>query len=541
MPRAVFETYQLLVLGMLGVCSSATQAADPAPQLHCQIDALISARATGPLAAQTSDAEFVRRIYLDLAGRIPALVETQDFLADGSSDKRSALIDRLLASDDHVRRMTQVFHVMLMERLGDHVEWQKFLHESFAANRPWDQIVQNILNPNADDELARGSAFWFTKRLEKYGQNPVDIPGLVRDVGRHFLGIDVQCAQCHDHLFVDDYKQEFYHGLLAFVGHSEIRTDVKFPAVAVKPLEKKAEFLSVFVQQPRSIGPKLPGRPEIEIPSLAKGAEFAQPPDKKTKFPGVPRFNTLELLAKELPSVDNRLFSRNIANRLWWLMMGRGLVDPLDLQHSANPPSHPELLSALADALVEHKFDMRWMLREIALSDAYQRASAAADNVSIRSPPQCYCVALEKPLSSEQIFASLRQALSDGQPLAVKNGDKRWGQWQALFDKAFANPAREPEVGHNPTVKAALFLMHDTTVLEWIKPAADNLTARLLRHDDPALLAGDLYRAILSRRPSEEEQTAVTDYLATRSTERETAVSNLIWSLIASNEFCTNH
>src|SRR5262249_29428042 len=156
------------------------------------------------------------------------------------------------------------------------------------------------LNPTAEDETTRGSAFWYTKRLEKYGQNPVDVPGLVRDVGRHFLGIDVQCAQCHDHLFVDDYKQEFYHGLLAFVGQAEIRTDVRFPAVTVRPLVKKAEFLSVFVQQARSIGPKLPGRPEIDIPVFAKGEEFVQPPDKKTKFPGVPRFNTLAQLANEL-------------------------------------------------------------------------------------------------------------------------------------------------------------------------------------------------------------------------------------------------
>jgi hypothetical protein len=510
-------------------------------ELHCTIDALIDAGAGSPVAPLSFDAEFVRRAYLDLAGRVPSVSETRDFLADGSSNKRSALIDRLLSTDDHVRRMTQAFHVMLMERLGDHPEWQKFLHESFSANRPWDEIVQRILSPTADDEATRGSALWYTKRLEKYGQNPVDIPGLVRDVGRQFLGIDVQCAQCHDHLFVDDYKQEFYHGLLAFVGQAEIRTDVKFPAVAVKPLAKKTEFLSVFVQQPRAIGPKVPGQLEIEIPVLAKGDEFVQPPDKKTKFSGMPRFNTLELLANDLPRADNRLFSRNIANRLWWLMMGRGLVDPLDLHHSANPPSHPELLNALAEALVEHKFDMRWLLREIALSSAYQRSSGSADEASINSPPQTYCVALEKPLSSEQMLFSLRQALSGTEPVSMKSSDKQWTQWQAIYDKAFANPAREPEVGHNPTVKAALFLMHDKTVLEWLKPASENLAARLLRQQEPAALASELYLAVLSRPPSDEEQAAIIDFLSSKSVRRDAAVINLIWSLISSNEFCVNH
>jgi hypothetical protein len=157
----------------------------------------------------------------------------------------------------------------LMDRLGDHQEWQRFLRESVRRNQPWDQLVRDILHPNADDEATRGSAFWFTKRQEKYGQNPVDMPGLVRDVGRHFLGIDVQCAQCDDHLFVDDYKQEYYHSLLAFVGNTTIRQDVKFPAAAQKPLEKTVEFMSVFFQVPLAVGPKLPGDAEIEVPGLA--------------------------------------------------------------------------------------------------------------------------------------------------------------------------------------------------------------------------------------------------------------------------------
>jgi hypothetical protein len=532
-----------LVAAVIALCpaSGAISAADPASQLHQQIDRLIAAQAGGPLAAQASDAGFLRRVYLDLAGRIPAAEEMRVFLADSSADKRTVLIDRLLASDDHVRRMAQAFHVMLMERLGDHAEWQRFLHESFQANRPWDQMAQHILSPNGDDEATRGSALWYTKRLEKYGENPVDIPGLVRDVGRHFLGIDVQCAQCHDHLFVDDYKQEFYHGLFAFVGHAAIRTDIKFPAVAVKPVEKKVEFMSVFVQQPRTVGPKLPGGAETAIPEFAKGEEFAQPPDKKTKFPGVPKFNTLALLAEQLPRADNRLFCRNIANRLWWLMLGRGLVDPLDMHHAGNLPSHPELLDRLAGALAEHQFDMRWLLREIALSQTYQRSSSFGDSAAAEAPPQSYRAALEKPLSSEQMLASLRQALGDGKSLAIGKTDKSWTQWQSLFDKALANPAREPEVGHNPTVKAALFLMHDTTVLAWLKPAEGNLAARLLAHDDPAALAEELYLAVISRSPTDEERAAVGEYLASRTSQREAAVSNLVWSLIASNEFCANH
>ena len=515
---------------------AAAAAGDAAP-LRARIDELIAAKAGGPLAEMSSDGEFLRRVYLDLAGRPPSVGEAKAFLTDKAADKREKLIDKLLASDDHVRRMTQAFHVMLMERLGDHPEWQKFLRESFAANKPWDEMTREMLSPNADNEKARGAALWYSKRLENYGQNPVDIPALVRDVGRQFLGIDVQCAQCHDHLFVDDYKQDFYHGLFAFVGNTTIRTDLGFPAVGLKPLEKKVEFMSVFVQKPQTVGPKLPFGDEVDVPTFAKGEEFEQPPDRKTKNPGVPKFNTLKILGEQLPRPENQLFTKNIANRLWWFMLGRGLVEPLDLAHSDNPPSHPELLDLLASELAAHQFDMRWLLREIALSQTYQRSGVLSEDVL----PKTFRAALEKPLSSEQMLASLRQVLGDGKPLAFDTADKSWTEWQARFDKNLANPAREPEVGHNPTVKAALFLMHDATVLGWLKPDGENLTARLLKETDAGKLADELYVTVYSRPATEEERTAVSEYLSSRSDRREQAVVNLVWSLIASNEFCANH
>jgi hypothetical protein len=536
-PRSLPLIFAVLAL----LADAAPVLSDDGLPIHSRIDQHVESRAGGPLAAVGSDQEFLRRVYLDLAGRVPSAEETRAYLADAAADKRALLIDRLLASDDHVRRLAHVLHVMLMERLGDHEDWQKFLRESVKANKPWDQMTRDMLSPNADDETARGAALWYTKRLENYGQNPVDIPALVRDVGRHFLGIDVQCAQCHDHLFVEEYKQEFYHGLYAFVGHTTIRTDLKFPAVALKPIDKKVEFMSVFVQEPKSVGPKLPGGAEVEVPAFAKGEEFEQPPDRKTNFPGVPKFNTLKLLSEQLPRAENKLFTHNIANRLWWMMMGRGLVHPLDLHHADNPASHPELLELLAAELAAHQFDMRWLLKEIALSQTYQRSSFAADETMAGAPPQSYRVALEKPLSSEQMLASIRQALGDGKPLTIDAADKSWTEWQTRFDKALANPPREPEVEHSPTVKAALFLMHDANVIAWVKPDGENLASRLMKLEDPAALADELYVAVLSRPPAADEKQAVADYLAGKGDQRERSVSNLIWSLLASNEFCANH
>jgi hypothetical protein len=492
-------------------------------------------------APTASDGEFLRRVYLDLAGRIPSAAETRAFLIDADPDKRTKVIDKLLASDEYVRRMSQAFHVMLMERLGDHAQWQKWLRGAFAANKPWDQMVREMVNPDAEDESTRGAALFFAKRLENYGQNPVDIPGLVRDTGRMFLGIDVQCAQCHDHLFVDEYKQEYYHGLFAYVGNLQVVGGKPFPAIAEKPLTKKVDFVSVFVQQPRSVGPKLPGLGETEIPVFAEGEEFEKPPDPKKKEPGVPKFSTLRLLAEQLPADDNHLFKRNIANRLWWLLMGRGLVEPLDLHHVGNPASHPELLTLLAGELAAHRFDMKWLLREMALSRAYQRASAAADDSAVALPPQTYIVALEKPLSAEQLLAAMLQATGDGQPLVLNLEDARTKELAAKFERAFANPAREPEIGFAPSVKAALFVLNDATVLSWLRPAGGNLAERLMHQADMAALADELYVSVLSRLPSDDEKKEVADYLAKRADQREKAVGNLIWSLLSSNEFAINH
>jgi hypothetical protein len=519
------------------LCASAAAQDKP---LHERIDALIDAKAGATLAPAASDGEFLRRVYLDLAGRIPSAAETRAFLADGDAEKRAKIIDKLLASDEYVRRMSQAFHVMLMERLGDHAEWQKWLRGSFAANKPWDQMVRELASPNADDEATRGSALFFSKRLENYGQNPVDIPGLVRDTGRMFLGIDVQCCQCHDHLFVDEYKQEFFHGLFAYVGNLQLVNGKPFPAIAEKPLTKKVDFVSVFVQEPRSVGPKLPGRSETEIPVFAKGEEFEKAPDPKTKEPGVPKFSTLKLLAEQLPA-DNGLFKKNNANRLWWLLIGRGLVEPLDLHHVGNPASHPELLDLLANELAAHQFDMKWLLKEIALSRSYQRASAAADESAATLPPQTYVAALEKPLSAEQLLAAMLQATGDGQPLVLNLDDKSTKELVVKFEKAFANPAREPEVGFAPSVKAALFVLNDVTVLSWLKPAGGNLAERLMKQTDAVAVADELYLSVLNRPPTDEEKKDVADYLAKRTDQREKAVGNLIWSLLASNEFGINH
>ena len=171
------------VVSLLIVATSSVVAGDP---LHQQIDRLIEARHKDASVARiASDSEFLRRVYLDLAGRIPTLQEVNSYQRSEPEHRREKLIERLLQSSDYPRRMQELFHVMLLERRGDHDEWTRFLRRAFEQNKSWDAIARAILHPDPDDEDSRGAAFFMTQRLVKEGaMAPVDVPGLTRDVGR---------------------------------------------------------------------------------------------------------------------------------------------------------------------------------------------------------------------------------------------------------------------------------------------------------------------------------------------------------------------
>jgi hypothetical protein len=495
-------------------------------ELHDEIDRLIAAKAgTTVLAAPCDDATFLRRAYFDFAGRIPRLEESRAFLADTSPDKRTRLIDALLASPDYARHMEEAFHVMLMERRGDHAEWSKFLRKSFEANKPWDQLAREIIYPIADDETKRGAAYFHTRRLEKNGQEVTDYPGLTRDVGRLFMGIDLQCAQCHDHLFINDYKQVDFQGLYTVFANTSIKGDVQFPAVAEKPASAKLEFVSVFDTTRQATGPRIPFGTEFPLPATSGSA--------------------LKLLADSLPVAENRLFVQNAANRLWFLMLGRGLVHPLDLQHEKNPPSHPELLQLLGQEFAAHKFDVKWFLRELALSQTYARSS----ELSAAEPPlpELFAVGLERRLSAEQLVRSM--LIATGDPTETHDADKLSKSFDALRPKAlkaFANPAKEAEDTYNATVQGALTLLNDEAFLKLFEAKPGNLTERLAKQTDAAQLADELYLAILVRPPSEDEKAEIAAILSKPATmgseaQRTNAVKQLVWALVASTEFSLNH
>src|SRR5262245_30046850 len=516
--------------------------------LHERIDALIAAgkpdfeKHAAPLAA---DAEFLRRVYLDLTGTIPTAVEARAFLQDSAPDKRVKLIDRLLASPEHARHLAHVFDVVLMERRPDRQvkkpEWHEYLRTSFAENKPWDQLVREILSANDEDSKQRPAARFY---LDREGEPHL----LTKDIGRLFLGMNLQCSQCHDRPIVEDYKQDIYYGLFAFLNRTLLFTPKGKPPVLAEKADGDATFQSVFdpAKVTKTTGPRLPGRELVKEPTFEKGEEYVAPPGKEVK--PVPKFSRRAQLAGDLANAENVQFRRNIANRLWAHLMGRGLVHPLDMDHSGNPPSHPELLTLLADEIGALKFDTRAFLRELALSKTYQRSSEVPAGAK-EAQPESFAAAPLKPLSPEQLALVLMQATGQtdverktlGAKLTEATLYARLSGNLGTFVNLFGNRPGQP-ADFEASLDQALFLANGKLIRTWLAPnAAGNLLGRLVQLKEDGPVAEELYLSVLTRMPSEEERKDVAEYLKGRTQDRAAALEELAWALLASAEFRFNH
>ncbi|MCO6457596.1 MAG: DUF1549 domain-containing protein, partial [Pirellulaceae bacterium] len=351
--------------------------AAPDLPLYERIDRIIEADHVGTPAPLAGDSEFLRRIYLDLTGRVPSIEATRAFLADASPDKRQRLVDQLLASPAFSRHMTNLFDVMLMERRPDkHVksgEWQAYLLAAIRGHKPLNELARELLAADGVDDALRPAVKFY---LDRDGETNL----LTRDVGRVFFGMDLQCAQCHDHPLIDDYFQADYYGMFAFLSRSFVFTDAKAKkSFFAEKADGEVTYTSVFTSESGSTGPRLPGEQPLAEPTFEKDQEYLVKPAKDVR--PVPKYSRRAQLAEHATSGANRAFNQNLANRLWALMLGRGLVDPVDLHHAANPPAHPELLRLLADELAAMKFDLRGFLRQLALTRAYQRSFDLPENL----------------------------------------------------------------------------------------------------------------------------------------------------------------
>jgi hypothetical protein len=539
-------TLQIIAIAISLSVKSA--AAPPVEPLHARIDNLIAAghpdyaKQAAPIS---DDAEFVRRIYLDLVGTIPTAAETRSFLDDKTTDKRTKLIDKLLNSPGYARRMVWFLDVTLMERRPDakvpRAAWEEYLRAAVTDNKPYDQFVRDMLSNDGSDAKTRAAAKFFLDRdLE---------PNVVtRDLARVFLGRNVQCAQCHDHPNVDDYKQEHYYGILAFVNRSYLFPNPNVPtAIIAEKADGDVNFVSVFDKNKKqnTTLPRMPGGKPKDEPKTEKGKEYKVAPSPNVR--PVPAFSRRELLAAAITSSDNPAFARTAANRLWAMMLGRGIVNPVDWDHSGNPPSHPELLNLLATEFVSHKYDVKWLIREIALSKTYQRSSEAP-NSTAELPADRYLTSILKPLGPEQLGYALLQATGQADAERVSLGakgteaqlDARLTPRVVQFRGMFSRQPGESQDAFTATLDQTLFLKFNPTIRGMIAVRAGDLADRLAKLTDNDALADELFISVYSRRVSADERKDVVDSLK-GAKDRNVAITELIWALVASAEFRFNH
>jgi hypothetical protein len=306
-------------------------------------------------------------------------------------------------------------------------------------------------------------------------------------------------------------------------------------------------YTSVFdksKKQGTSLPRVLGGKPFEEL-TFEKGKEYKVAPAANVK--PIPNYSRREKLAAAITSSENKAFARTAANRLWSLMLGRGIVHPVDQDREGNPPSHPELLDLLTKEFAAHKYDVKWLLREIALSKTYQRSSEVLPGTPAPTADK-YLVGSLRPLSAEQLAYASSQATgqTDADRLALgKTATDAAVDAKVLtrvgpFRNIFGGQPGEPDSGATTNLDQTLFLKFGGTVRGLLPPRAGNLTDRLAKLKDADAIADELFLSVLTRYPTSDERKDVAD-LIKAAPDRAAAINELVWAVLTSTEFRFNH
>jgi len=419
--------YSVFMAAASAACNAGqVDAAELAKEIDQQIDVRLSREAVSA-AGLAGDAEFARRVYLDLHGVVPSLEQVKSFLADSAPDKRPRLVDTLLADSRYGQSLADVWQGYLMSPFADDREnrserFQKWLAEKFNT-RPWDQIVTELITATGKMEANPAVTYLIEARL------PRAVPDLTDLTTRYLLGIRLNCAQCDDHPFVK-WKQEEFWGMAAFF--TQIQTPKRSKQVYEKGVVDDSTLTLASLLNT--------GAPDGFIqrtPTFLGGKEFV-----------AATTSLRAALADWMTAPENPYFARAAVNRMWWRLFGRGIVQPVDDMHEANPPSHPELLDLLSQKFVESGFDLKFLTRAIVLSQAYQRTSQpeeAGDNQAALFGRMSI-----KVLSPGQLYDSLETICGPAAP--VRGIDAKQGtRWEfTQFLARAATPIPWPIVAASP-------------------------------------------------------------------------------------------
>jgi hypothetical protein len=490
-------------------------------------------------APQADDSTLIRRLTLDLVGRIPTAAETRAYVTATEPDKRVRLVERLMASPGWVRHQANELDVLLMD--GTPGSLRDYLTRALRENRPWDRIFREVVLADERDPGQRGVSAFLEQRLK-------DVDKLTNDVSTVFFGVNVSCAKCHDHPLVHDWKQDHFYGMKSFfsrtyaagnfVGERDYAV-VKFKTTKGEERQAKLMFLTgKVVEEPAR------GAAAQEEPPRKRGKRDRSAVQRTTP-PPPPQFSArAKLVELALEPGQRDFFARSIVNRVWQRLFGTGLVTPVDQMHSENPPSHPELLQWLARDTVAHGYDLRRLVRGLVLSRAYARSSRWEGRGPAPKPRQ-FAVARVRPLTPPQLAASLRLATTDPATLpAGLKPDEFERRVQGLEDSArgFAALLEQPREDFQVSVgEALLFSNSDRIRKEFLADGGDRLVGRLRQIEDDRELIDTAVRNVLCRPPAGEESQLLGDYLKQRADRRDEACRQLVWALLTSAEFRFNY
>jgi hypothetical protein len=508
-------------------------AADPAV-IDKYLDAAIADAGVTP-AGLADDATLVRRLTLDLVGRIPTTAEADAYVASADPDKRAKLVDRLIGSPGFARHQAALFEAMFYPEGNARgaAAFREYLTNAVRENKPWDRVFREVLTPDETDAKLKGAAEFVRSRVS-------DADKLTNDVSVTFFGVNVSCAQCHDHPLVADWTQDHFYGMKAFLARTfdngGFLGERGYGAVRYKPAKgpertAKMMFLSgTVVEEPSGKEPTADEmKKEKEALDKAKAAK-APPP--------APAFRArAKLVEVALADANADFFARNLVNRMWHRYFGAGLVGPLDQMHSENPPAHPDLLAALAADVRAGGYDLKRLTRGLVLSKAYSRSSRYGSEG--RPDGKLFAVARLKPLTPTQLAASLKVAATDPATLDGKPDEveKKLEQLEASsrgFAALIAQPTDNFQVGVG---EALLFSNGDRVAKEFLTDGPGTALGRVKAMTDPKEAVGFLVKTAFGRPATAEETDALAAYVAKRKGREADAYRQVLWALVAGPEF----
>ena len=462
------------------------------------------------------DADFLRRVSLDTIGTLPTAEDARSFLNDKDPDRRSVLVDRLLNRPEYADYWALKWSDLLRvnrRELGHKraFEYYNWIRSSCAENKPLDQFARELLL--AEGPMTDSPAANFYKVVNQPDK-------MANAVSQIFLGVRIECAQCHHHPF-DRWSQTDYYGMQAFFTQVSFKTSLRGESIQATGNAK-------------SIHPRT-GQEILAHPLDTRMPETSPVDDRR------------KLLADWMTATDNRMFAHNLVNRAWAHFMGLGLVEPVDDFRVTNPPSNPELLDALARSFIENGFDFQQLIRTITSSQAYQRSAGVNETNS--TDEQNYSRFLFKQLEAEVMLDAVCQTTGVEEKFRfVPKGGRAIQLWDSnaehYFLKIFGRPVRETacecERVSEPTVSQVLHVLNSPEIQAKLSHQAGRLVALQQANSQDERLVEELYLIFYSRLPTDKEHKVALDYLQAKS-DRQLATEDLAWSMMNSLEFLFNH